>query len=61
MEQHQTDTTRIVDVITVVEPCQTLYWDDLTGEALGAQDVRKARNLGVEYFKQMGVYQKAPM
>lgn len=58
MEQRQTETTWIGMVFTVFEPGQSLHWDDLMGEAREEQEVRKARESDIEYFKQIGVYQR---
>lgn len=43
MDQHQTDATRLVDVLSVTLAGLVVYTDDLTGEALSTQDVRHAR------------------
>lgn len=39
---------------------QVISWDDLLGEASNADEVRKARRLQADYFKQLGVYNKVP-
>lgn len=47
--------------MTVAVPSTPMYWDVLTGEPLDTEEVRSARKLEIEYFRQMGVYEKVPI
>ena len=35
------------------------FWDEISGATLGAEEVRAARKLEVEYMQSMGVYEEA--
>lgn len=43
------------------DPHTAQYWGDLTGEPLDPREVAMARELEIEYFKEMGVHHKVPM
>lgn len=43
------------DTMAVTVLGQALDWDDLTGDALGAEKGMKARRMEIEYFKQLQV------
>lgn len=59
-DERQTDTTQLVGVLNIIEPVQVMYFVGLAGEALNAQGVREARQLELEYFRQMDVYDRVP-
>ena len=48
---------------SVEEPqgMQENFWDDLSGEPLEAEGVRKARQEELEEFRRQGVYRKVPI
>lgn len=50
-----------VDVFAMTLPVEALCWGDLTGAPLEAKEVRKARRVDIEYVKQMGVCDNAPL
>lgn len=53
MDQQAADTTRIVAVCNAIEAGKVMYRDDLTGDALNARKVRKARKPESEYVLQV--------
>lgn len=55
-EQHSADLARAIDVFTVTMSGGGLYWDGLVGEALDTGEVRKARKLGIDYFRDTGAW-----
>ena len=43
------------------EPPTDQAWDDHTGESLDAKKVKEARQLEMEYYDKMHVFEKAPI
>lgn len=57
-EQWHHDDNTTVDLLTVTTPERPMFWGDIMGEPLDPDEVARAQQQDIEYFKQMGVYCK---